>query len=57
MESIDKQKAKLAWIENNKKALDDIERKRLFIVRWQIVFSALSVFINIVVLYLLLKNA
>lgn len=53
MENFDKDKAKLAWIQNNKKALDDIERKRLFRVRVLLILSV----INIVLTFILLIYA
>lgn len=51
MESIDKQKAKLAWIANNKKALDDIERKRLVRVRLLLYLSLLNIVLNLLNLF------
>lgn len=47
MENFDKQKAKLAWIENNKKALDDIERHRLLRVRILLYLSVINILLNL----------
>lgn len=49
--SEDKLQVQQAWIEQNKKFLDDIERKKLFLDRFVIIVQLVNILLLILILF------